>query len=163
MPLPKRLPKQLYAGDITKMKKEFLKLDLDGDGIITIEEAGNVLRAMRKELKASESEIRRVLRDVDMDGDGTVNLKEYFLSMKNSGNCNLIHRALVQRSKARKQFKKWDKDGNGYITVEEVKLVFKERAGCHVSTEQVEKMLKDSDKDSDGRINYEEFVAMMTQ
>lgn len=154
--------KQLKTDEIEAMKKEFLELDLDGDGTITIAELGTVLRSMRKKLKASESEIKRVLRDVDMDGDGTVNLKEYFLSMKNSSNCNLIHRALVQRSKARKQFKKWDKDGSGYITVEEVKLVIEERTGCHVSTERVEKMLEDSDKDSDGRINYEEFVAMMT-
>lgn len=137
MPLPKRLPKKLYAGDINKMKKEFLKLDLDGDGIITIEEAGNVLRELT-ELKASESEIRRVLRQVDMDGDGTINLKEYYENMKNSNDRNLIYRTLVHRSKDRQLFKKFDKDGNGYITEDELKLLLGERYGGDVSDELVE-------------------------
>ena len=158
-----KLSKKLTTEEVEAMQKEFLELDGDGDGTITIEELGNVLRSLKKQIKASESEIKRVLRDLDKDGDGTINIKEYFADAKNKTNRNLIHRALVHRSTARKQFEKFDKDGSGYVTVEEVKQVFEERTGGKVSIEQVEEMLKDSDKDSDGKIDYEEFIIMMAK
>ena len=157
------LSKPISDKELEKLQKEFLELDKDGDGTITVEELGNVLRSMKSILKVSESEIKRVLRDIDKDGDGTINIKEYFANMKNKTNRHLIHRALVHRSKARKQFMKFDKDGSGYITMEEIKQVFEERTGGTVTIEQVETMLKDSDKNSDGKINYEEFVIMMTK
>ena len=157
------LSKPLSEKEVQKLQKEFLELDGDGDGTITVEELGNVLRSMRSTLKVSETEIKRVLKDIDKDGDGTINMKEYFANMKNKTNRHLIHRALVQRSTARKQFMKFDKDGSGYITMEEIKQVFEERTGGSVSIEQVQAMLKDSDQNSDGKINYEEFVVMMTK
>ena len=118
---------------------------------------------MRSTLKVSETEIKRVLKDIDKDGDGTINMKEYFANMKNKTNRHLIHRALVQRSTARKQFMKFDKDGSGYITMEEIKQVFEERTGGSVSIEEVQSVLKDVDKNSDGKINYDEFLVMMTK
>ena len=157
------LSKQLTEKQIAKLQEEFLELDEDGDGTITVEEIGKILRSMKQALKVSESEIKRVLADIDKDGDGTVNMKEYFSNMKNKTDRHLIHRALVTRSKARKQFAKFDKDGSGYVTMEEIKQVFEERTGGAVSVEQVEEMLKDSDKSGDGKINYEEFVLMMTK
>ena len=163
MPLAKPLTKQLYREDINKMKKEFLKLDLDGDGTITIEEAGNVLRAMRKELKASEREIKEVLRQADINRDGTIDLKEYYETMKKSNDRNLIYRALVRRSQDRKLFEKFDKDGNGYITEDELKLLLEERYCADVSDDLVEQKLNDVDKDSDGRIDYEEFIVMFAE
>ena len=157
------LSKQLSEKDIEKLQKEFLELDGDGDGTITVEEIGKVLRSMRTQLKVSESEIKRVLRDIDKDGDGVINMKEYFGNMKNKTDRHLIHRALVHRSKARKQFEKFDKDGSGFVTMEEIKQVFEERTGGAVTLAQVEEMLKGSDKNSDGKINYEEFCVMMSK
>jgi calmodulin len=157
------ISKPITDKELEKLQKEFLELDVDGDGTITVEELGKVLRSMRSMLKVSESEIKRVLRDIDKDGDGTINMKEYFSNMKNKSNKHLIHRALVTRSKARKQFMKFDKDGSGYITMEEIKLIFEERTGGAVSIEQIEAMLKDSDKNSDGKINYDEFVVMINK
>ena len=156
MPPPKQLTPEA-------MKEEFLEIDEDGDGTITTAELGNALRSLSVKLKYTEKDIQKVLKDIDKDGDGTVNLKEYFAHMKNTSNRNLIHRALVQRSKLRKQFLKFDKDGSGYVTVDEAKQVFDERTGGSIDIEQVKEMLKDSDKNSDGKINYEEFVVMMTK
>ena len=157
------LSKQLTEKQIKKLEEEFLELDEDGDGTITVEEIGKILRSMKKALKVNESEIKRVLADIDKDGDGAVNMKEYFSNMKNKTDRHLIHRALATRSKCRKQFAKFDKDGSGFVTVEEIKQVFEEKTGGAVSIEQVEEMLKDSDKSGDGKINYEEFVLMMTK
>ena len=101
--------------------------------------------------------------NMDANGDGTIDLNEYLANMKNRTDRHLIHRALVQRSTARKQFMKFDKDGSGYITMEEIKQVFEERTGGSVSIEEVQSVLKDADKNSDGKINYDEFLVMMTK
>ena len=153
--------KKLEQGDIIRLQKEFLDCDADGDGTITVKELGIVLRSMRTKLKVSETEIKKVLKEIDADGDGKVNLKEYYDNMAKSTNKNLIHRALVQRSKTRKMFEKYDADGSGYITVDEMKLVFEERTGRKLDMKEVKQMLKETDENDDGKINYDEFLQLM--
>ena len=60
MPMSKKLSEK----DTAKLEQEFLLLDKDGNGTITIEELGNVLYSMKKKLKVDESEIKRVLKDI---------------------------------------------------------------------------------------------------
>ena len=153
--------KKLEQGDIIKLQKEFLDCDADGDGQITVAELGNVLRGLKTKLKVSESEIKKVLREIDADGDGTINLKEYYENMASSTSKNLIHRALMQRSRIRQQFMKYDTDGSGSISVDEMKLVFEERTGRKLDMKEVKKMLKEMDEDDDGKINYEEFLTLL--
>ena len=155
--------KALNEAKIQEMKEEFLNLDADGDGTITVEELGKVLRSMMAKLKVSEGDITKVLKDIDQDGDGAIDLKEYFNNMENSTSKNLIHRALVQRSKARKSFEKFDKDGSGFVTTDEVIEVFEEIMGGPVTINQFEDILQECNKNNDGKINYEEFVVLMTK
>ena len=155
--------KPLKEAKIKEMQEEFLNLDADGDGNITVEELGNVLRSMMGKLKVSEEDIAKVIKEVDLDGDGTIDLKEYFANMENSNSKNIIHRALVQRSKARKAFEKFDKDGSGYITTDELLEVFEELMGGPVTIQQFENMMQECNKNNEGKINYEEFVVLMTK
>ena len=155
--------KPLKEAKIKEMQAEFLNLDADGDGNITVEELGNVLRSMMGKLKVSEEDIAKVLKEVDSDGDGTIDLKEYFSNMENSNSKNIIHRALVQRSKARKAFEKFDKDGSGYITTDELLEVFEELMGGPVTIQQFENLMQECNKNNEGKINYEEFVVLMTK
>ena len=153
--------KKIEQDNIIKLQKEFLDCDVDGDGTITVKELGSVLRSLRTKLKVSESEIKKVLREIDADGDGKVNLKEYYSAMEKSTSKNLVYRALVQRSNTRKQFEKYDADGSGYITVDEMKLVFEERTGRKLDMKEVKQMLKETDENDDGKINYDEFLQLM--
>ena len=41
--------------------------------------------------------------------------------------------------------------------------VISDRAGMRVTADQVDVMLQDCDQDNDGKINYEEFVYLMTK
>ena len=158
MPLQQALSKE----QIHQMKDEFLNLDQDGDGDVSIDELEKVLRSMRRKLRASEGEIQGVIKSVDLNGDGTVNLAEYYRSQKNKTNHNLIHRALVQRSKIRKEFLKFDLDNSGYITKEEMVEVMEAR-GVKISIDHISGMLQESDENDDGKIDYEEFVMLMTK
>ena len=151
----------LTKEQIEKMKNEFLQLDLDNDGTITVDELGNCLRSMRVKLKLSEGEIKKTLKEIDKDGNGTIDLKEYMQNMKDKTNKDLIFRALCQRSFIRKEFHKFDADGSGFITRDELIEVIRSRIGMQLSTYQVDDLLKDNDENDDGKINYEEFVCLM--
>ena len=67
----------LTKEQIDKMKGEFKQLDMDGDGIISTDELAKVLRAMKKSLGVSESDIKRTLRDTDKNGDGKLTPQEF--------------------------------------------------------------------------------------
>ena len=154
---------QLTKEQIENVKNEFLMLDIDGNGTITVDEIGQVLHAMKTELDASEEDINRTLRDIDKDGDGTIDLEEYVKSRKYKTNRDLLHRALVARSKIRKEFEAYDRDHSGYVTKDELIEVIQTRTGVTVTLKQTEKIIEDSDCDQDGKINYEEFVYLLTR
>ena len=154
---------QLTNAQIEKMKTEFLRLDVDGDGTITVDELANVLRAMRPHLDITEADITRTLKDIDRDGDGTVDVEEYIKSRKYKTNMDLLHRALVLRSSIRKDFEEFDIDASGYVTKDELISVIQSKVGITFTKEQTEKIIQDTDCDSDGKINYEEFVFLMTR
>ena len=104
-----------------------------------------------------------MIKEIDTDGSGTITVEEYMKNMKDKTNKDCIHRALIQRSSIRRDFHKYDADGSGYITKDELKLVLKKRSKLDFSESQLQEMLNDADLNSDGKINYEEFVVMMTK
>ena len=154
---------QKKEDNLRRLRKEFLQLDFDGDGQITTKDLGVVLRSMRTKLRATEGQNKRVLDDIDKDGDGTIEMKEYLKYMKNQTNKNLIFRALYYRSNIRREFLRYDVDGSGYITKDEFMHVIKVTMGGALSEHQFDTLFTESDYNSDGKINYEEFVILMTR
>ena len=71
--------KPLKESKVKQMKQEFLNLDADGDGNISVAELRKVLFSMMGKLKVSEAEINQVLKDIDKDGDGTIDFKEFMV------------------------------------------------------------------------------------
>lgn len=159
--MPPRL--KLTNDQIERMKNEFLMLDVDGDGTITTDELATVLRSMKTRLGVSESDIKRTLKDTDRDGDGTIDLEEYIKSRKYKTNKDLLHRVLVTRYRIRREFERFDQDQSGYITKDELVAVIRARVGITVTLEQTEKIIQEMDCNSDGKIDYEEFVFLMTR
>ena len=157
---------------INKMKEEFLELDFDGDGSVSTHELERVLYSLRIKLKLNDGDIKRLIKEIDKDGNGDVDLKEYRKYMKGNtaslqGNTplhmNLLYRALFQLSLIRKEFQKFDIDESGYITKDELLQVVMSRTGDHFSDDELEDIFKETDLNSDGKIDYEEFVILMTK
>ena len=153
----------LTKDKINQMKNEFILLDADGDGTISTEELRTVLRTMRVKFQLTEGAINKLIKEIDQDGNGTIDIKEYMTNMKDKTNKDVIHRALIQRSSVRKEFHKFDADGSGHITRDELMQVIKSRKGLELSEHQLSELLDEADADDDGKINYEEFVVMMTK
>ena len=144
-----------------KLKADFMALDADGDGTISTEEMGKILRAMRTKLRMSETDIRRTLLEFDMDGNGEIEVSEFLFMMDNSKKKDLIHRAIVQHSHIHREFKQYDVDDNGYITRAEFEKVYESRAGIQPSKEFFDNMLRYADKNNDGQIGYDEFLHLL--
>ena len=144
-----------------KLKADFMALDADGDGTISTQEMGKILRAMRTKLRMSETDIRRTLLEFDMDGNGEIEVSEFLFMMDNSKKKNLIHKAIVQHSHIHREFKQYDVDNNGYITRAEFEKVYESRAGVKPGKEFFDNMLKYADQNNDGQIGYDEFLHLL--
>ena len=150
----------LTEKEIAKIKRLFLALDEDGNGELSVDELKSILEDPR--LKMSPDDISSLISEFDLDGSGTIDICEFLILMANRKNKDLIRKAIVLRSAIRKAFKSFDKDGNGYITRKEFKTVMRKCKG-RVTEEQLDTMMKKADKNGDGRIDYDEFVMVMTR
>ena len=144
---------QLTEEQIDELKEAFSLFDKDGDGNITSEELGAVLRSLDQ--NPTETELQDMINEVDEDRDGTISFQEFTTMMgrKTEGT--------NREAELRKAFSLFDKDSNGLISADELRHVMK-TLGEHLSEDEIDQMMREADTDGDGQINYEEFVAMMS-
>ncbi|XP_058457376.1 calmodulin-beta-like [Malaya genurostris] len=132
----------------------FETFDKDGNGSITTAELGIVVRALG--MNPSQAEIEQMIHEVDLDGSGTIELNEFLVLMARKLREDTTDQEL------RDAFKIFDKDGDGFLTVDELSAVMK-NFGERLSDEELADLLDDADIDKDGKINYEEFIIMLTK
>ena len=149
------------AEKLETLKQEFLEIDTDGSGEVSIEELGILLRSMRIKLKISESQVRRALKQIDINGDGTVSGEEMLQVLERFDTDGIVYKALNERSTIRKDFLSYDTDGSGYISKDEFIKIIKDRTGSTIAEDQLELMMIDVDENNDNKFSYDEFVKLM--
>lgn len=83
------------------------------------------------------------------------------------GNLTQAMRDAVERgtqgdeSKILDIFKEWDSDSNGSISKEELRTAMKKVCTGRLTDEDIDKLLAEADKNGDGVIDYEEFLAFL--
>ncbi|KAG0313599.1 Calmodulin [Dissophora globulifera] len=143
---------QLSEDQMSEFKEAFTLFDKDGDGIISAKELGTVMRSLGQ--NPTDAELRDMINEVDADGNGTIDFPEFL---------TLMARKIAEpdpEEEIRDAFKVFDKDGNGYISAAELRHVLTS-LGERYAPEEINEMIREADVDSDGQINYEEFVKMM--
>ncbi|KAL7111768.1 hypothetical protein ACP275_05G110600 [Erythranthe tilingii] len=147
----KVIAESLSEEEIIGLKEMFKSMDTDNSGTITYEE----LKAGLPKLgtKLSEAEVRQLMDAADVDGNGTIDYIEFITAT--------MHMNRMDREDhLYKAFEYFDKDKSGYITMEELEHALKEyNMGGDSNT--IKEILAEVDTDHDGKINYDEFVAMM--
>merc|ERR1711937_329328 len=135
-----------------QLKEAFDLFDVDGSGNIDIKELTIAMKALGCEPKAGE--IEKMIADVDDDGSGEIGFPE-FLAM-------MTHKILNKDPKddMLKAFRLFDDDQTGSVTLKNLKRVAKE-TNQTLTDDELQEMLADADKDEDGVLNEEEFLAMM--
>ncbi|KAM7463955.1 hypothetical protein LguiA_032076 [Lonicera macranthoides] len=137
--------------EVEDIREMFNKIDTDNDGIVSIEELKIGLQKFSTQL--AESEVQLLIEAVDTNGKGSLDYGEFVaisLHLKRMANDEHLHKA----------FSYFDKDGNGYIEPDELRNALMED-GADDCTDVANDIFQEVDTDKDGRISYDEFVAMM--
>merc|ERR1719335_1573989 len=123
----------LSSDEETKFKKAFDDFDYMGQGRIPTSRLGDMMRNLG--VHTEERELQKLIRAVDVNTDGSVELQEFLELMS----------VKIQ-------------DDN--ITPEELRLIMTV-IGERVETPEIEAMIAEADVDGDGAVDYWEFVNMM--
>ncbi|XP_031405501.1 calcium-dependent protein kinase 29 [Punica granatum] len=146
----KVIAENLSEEDIKGLRQMFNNMDTDGSGTITFEELKTGLSRLGSKL--SEAEMKQLMDAADVDKNGTIDYIEFITAT--------MHRHRLEKEEhLYKAFQYFDKDNNGFITREELRQAMQQHGMGDEAT--VDEVIDDVDTDKDGRINYEEFLAMM--
>jgi calcium-dependent protein kinase len=137
----------MTENEIVELKKEFMAIDTDGNGVITVAELANAMRQMGHGL--IEEEVKELLAGIDIDGDGLVDYSEFLAATMKKNLSN-------KENYLQNAFSYFDTKKQGVIT--KADLV------CFMgSEEQAQEVMNEVDTDGDGMISFQEFVIMMNQ
>ncbi|XP_010491975.1 PREDICTED: calcium-dependent protein kinase 17-like [Camelina sativa] len=140
----------LSEEEIMGLKEMFKGMDTDSSGTITLEELRQGLA--KQGTRLSEYEVQQLMEAADADGNGTIDYGEFIAATMH------INR-LDKEEHLYSAFQHFDKDNSGYITMEELEQALRE-FGMNDGRD-IKEIISEVDGDNDGRINYDEFVAMM--
>ncbi|KAJ4760728.1 Calcium-dependent protein kinase [Rhynchospora pubera] len=146
----KVIAENLNEDEIKGLKQMFINIDTDGSGTITYEELKAGLAKLGSTL--TEAEVKQLMEAADVDGNGSIDYVEFITAT--------MHRHKLERDEhLYKAFNYFDKDNSGYITRDELEAALLEHEMGDATA--IKEIISEVDTDNDGRINYEEFVAMM--
>ena len=143
----------LTKEQISEFREAFSMFDKDKDGSITEKELLKVMRSLGQ--NPTEAEMRNMINDVDIDGSGNIDFKEFLIMMARKMKDNNEEEELIEA------FKVFDKDGNGFISAAEMRHVMT-NLGAKLTDDDVDEIIRKADTNGDGQVNYQEFVTMMT-
>ncbi|XP_027331032.1 calcium-dependent protein kinase 17-like isoform X2 [Abrus precatorius] len=150
----------LSEEEIMGLKQMFRGMDTDNSGTITIEELKQGLA--KQGTKLTEQEVKQLMEAADADGNGTIDYDEFITATMHMNRVNREEHLYTA-------FQYFDKDNSGYITIEELEQALKE-FNMHDGRD-INEILSEVDRIyeeicmsmQDGRINYDEFAAMMSK
>ncbi|XP_076675988.1 uncharacterized protein LOC143373065 isoform X1 [Andrena cerasifolii] len=146
----------MSKSQMKEFREAFRLFDKDGDGSITKEELGRVMRSLGQFARAEE--LRTMLQEIDIDGDGNVSFEEFVEIVSNMGASEAAPTDQDQEEQElRDAFRVFDKHNRGYITASDLRAVL-QCLGEDLSEEEIEDMIKEVDVDGDGRIDFYEFA-----
>ncbi|VDD81014.1 unnamed protein product [Mesocestoides corti] len=126
----------------------FVLFDVNHDGRITESELNSVLNFLG--IKASPSDVKKMIADADIDGNGTVEYNEFIRMMnrysEKAANC--------PDAEMLEAFRVFDHNNDSYIDHDEIKRTM-HFLGETVSDEEVRAMIQEADTDHDGLVDFE--------
>ena len=134
------------------LKNMFEAIDTDKSGTITV----NELKACvgKGHFKLSESDLSALLKSADVDGSGGIEYEEFLA-------------ATMSRSKLEKEeylykaFLHFDTNKDGKLSVDEITAAIGGLGLGDGSQDEALAVIAECDKDGDGEVDYDEFIAMM--
>ena len=140
-----------------KLKEEFVILDKNEDGNISVEELELFLKSIKDNLKMTNREIHRLVISYDENRDGNIDTQEFVSLITTGEKRHIIKKVLTHRHGIRETFEKYDLDESGFISRDEFRKVVEDKYETILGSDQIDLMMLRVDKNNDGKIDYEEF------
>merc|ERR1712072_1054533 len=143
---------QVTDKERAEIKEAFELFDADNSGMIDATELKGAMEALG--FKPKREEIKKMLADIDKDGNGTIEFGEFMELMTAKLSDKDMKDDMI------KAFGLFDDDNTGKITMKNLKRVAGE-LGETISDDEIKEMLVLGDTDGDGEINQDEFIRIM--
>jgi calmodulin len=139
-----------------KMKEAFEKKDETGDGRLTFSEMKEIIQLFSSEDEKKDPTFDQmcdmICNMADVNGDKMIDFGEILLLMFGD--------SLEPENAMKGAFRAYDTNGDGYLDKKELAEVLK-LSGAGDDPKFVRMTMAMNDDDDDGKLNYEEFCAMM--
>ncbi|CAE8581075.1 unnamed protein product [Polarella glacialis] len=136
--MPKKKLPPIKDDSLSKLMAAFQALDQDGSGEVSRDELSEKLKG-----QLSEKDKDALMNAFDTDGNGRLNYTEF-----------------RKLEKLLETFRRFDEDHSGEISREELTKVM-QRLQPDFSNQDLTDLMSEIDKDSNGGINYSEFIMWM--
>lgn len=133
-------------------EEAFNLFDRKREGKISVEEIGDVMRTLG--VNPSQAELEKKLEEADLKKNGKIDLNEFV---------ELFGDEVAEPDNEEdfiEAFNVFDPDGTGKVNAKELRTMLLS-LGEKLSEEETDSILKQVNQDSDGNIDYQEFVKIM--
>lgn len=148
-------PSKTKSSDIyDHLRKVFDMFDKDKSGYINSLEFQDILSVL--DINLSPEGYDQILKEGDLDNSRDIDFVEF---------CRIMEPAIsgsFNRDELYQAFKHFDKDNSGYITVKELYEILS-YMGQSFSEQQIQNLISTVDENNDGRLDFEEFYALLTR
>jgi len=147
------IARRMSEQDIQQLKGVFLSMDKNKDGVVTLQELQDGLdRLGSKELF---DDIKDLMNEADMNQNQVLDYTEFIAATLNS-------RAFQEERAMWAAFCVFDADGDGAITRQELESALQDEELQEVmGSKSVQLAMQECDADTDDRIDFQEFRAML--
>ncbi|XP_053787484.1 calcium-binding protein 4 isoform X1 [Vidua chalybeata] len=149
----KKKRRELTEEQKQEIKDTFELFDTDKDRAINYHQLKVAMRALGFDVK--KADVLKILKDYDRESTGKITFEDFN---------EVVTDWILDRDPLEeilKAFKLFDDDDSGKISLRNLRRVARE-LGENMSDEELRGMIEEFDKDGDGEINQEEFIAIMT-
>lgn len=143
---------QLSEELLKEFKEAFSLFDAKGNGSISEQDLGVVMRSLGQ--NPTEIEIEKMIKEVDVDGNGEIDFSEFVQMMKTQMKNRDTNKELMEA------FQVFDCNRNGRISPTELKVTMK-NLGQELTDDQLKLMIQEADCNGDGVIDFEEFKVLV--
>ncbi|KAL3270291.1 hypothetical protein HHI36_009343 [Cryptolaemus montrouzieri] len=152
------IKEQFTEKELQDLRTAFDLCDRNQDGEVTRGEFKIMLNNLGIEIK--DESLKQLISNASHNGTEIIDENDFLNWVKQIQNLTPILKA-DSCEDLLAAFKVFDLNKDGYITKDEIKTAM-ETIGEDVTEEQVDEFIIIADKDKDGKINYEEFVKLLS-
>jgi calcium-dependent protein kinase len=143
---------QLGESQIKALRDIFMTLDNNGDGLLTVNEMKEGLQ--KSGLKEIPPDLQQIMEEVDSDGSGVIDYTEFLAA-------TLDKKVYMAEDVCWQAFRVFDRNGDGKISKDEIANVLSDGDVQNAAAKDMAEIMKEIDKNGDGEIDFQEFMAMM--